>query len=333
MSGSELSLEETLKHLDIMANQALALWDLPGDASAKLINVSENATYLVEGTGWKSILRIHREAYHTERAIECELAWTTALADEGAVRAPGFIAGRDGKAIQLARVPGLPNHRFLVMFEFVEGEQPDEDHDLAGPFEELGEIAARTHIQSIGWQKPEPFERLIWNVDTIFGSDATWGNWRDAPNVTREIKDILERVEATVRGRLEAFGAGPDRYGLIHADMRLANLIYGPDGTELIDFDDCGFGWFLYDFAAGISFMEDHPQIPALKEAWIRGYRKARALSAEEEAEIDTFVMMRRLALLAWIGSHIEAPEPQAMAPDFARVSAELGEAYLGQFA
>jgi hypothetical protein len=35
------------------------------------------------------------------------------------------------------------------------------------------------------------------------------------------------------------------------------------------------------------------------------------------------------MALLAWIGSHIEAPEPQALAPDFARVTAELGAAWL----
>jgi hypothetical protein len=42
--------------------------------------------------------------------------------------------------------------------------------------------------------------------------------------------------------------------------------------------------------------------------------------------------MLRRLTLLAWIGSHIEAPEPQAMAPDFARVTAELGTTYLKDF-
>ena len=64
-------------------------------------------------------------------------------------------------------------------------------------------------------------------------------------------------------------------------------------------FDDCGLGWFLYDFAAGISFMEDHPQVPALKAAWVRGYRKRRALSADEAHEIDTFVMLRRMALCA----------------------------------
>jgi hypothetical protein len=39
--------------------------------------------------------------------------------------------------------------------------------------------------------------------------------------------------------------------------------------------------------------------------------------------------MLRRMALTAWIASHIDVPEAKAMAPDFARVSGELGEAYL----
>lgn len=245
---------------------------------------------------------------------------------------PGVYYGRDGEAIQEGRVSGLAYPRYMVLFQFVEGQQPDENHDLEGPFEELGEIAARTHRHSIGWKRPQPFERLTWNLETVFGANPTWGNWRDAPNVTPEIEAILTRVEDTVKARLAAFGTSPDRYGLIHADMRLANLLISNNGTRLIDFDDCGLGWFLYDFATGISFMEDSPKVPALRDAWVRGYRKVRDMSAAEEAEIDSFIMMRRLALLAWIGSHIEAPEPQALAPDFARVSAELGEAYLGRF-
>ncbi len=333
MAGSDIPMEELLGYLEVLANESLALWDIPGGAVARLINVSENATYLVEGPGWKSVLRVHREDYHTQRAIECELAWSTALREEGDLITPDYLVGRNGSPIQSGIVDGLPRPRYMVMFEFVEGTQPDESHDLVKAFEELGEIAARTHLHSIGWQRPEPFERLSWNLDTVFGANATWGNWRDAPNVTAGVRDVLERVEQTVTRRLRAFGSEPQRYGLIHADMRLANLLVDGNGTRLIDFDDCGFGWYLYDFATGISFMEDHELVPALKESWVRGYRKARALPDEDADELDTFVMLRRLALLAWIGSHIEAPEPQALAPDFARVSAELGTVYLERFA
>lgn len=331
MTKQAMPLQQQLKYLDVLANEALALWDLPGDTSARLINVSENATYLVEGGDRKAVLRIHRENYHTHRAIECELAWMAALNREASVSTPGVIPARNAEVIQTGQVDGLPR-RYMVMFEFVEGHQPDESHDLVGPFEELGGIAARTHLHSMGWERPEPFERLTWNLRTVFGANPTWGRWRDAPNLDGEMLQILTRVEDTVTRRLTLFGTEPNRYGLIHADMRLANLLISPTGTRLIDFDDCGIGWFLYDFAAGISFMEDHPKIPELRDAWVKGYNRVRPLSAEEVKEIDTFVMLRRLALLAWIGSHIEAPEPQAMAPDFARVSAELGETYLHKF-
>ena len=330
MGQAEMPLAELLQYLERLANQSLALWDLPQDAKARLINVSENATYLVEAPGGhKSVLRIHREDYHSRRAIECELAWIEALNADGAIMTPDFYRGRNGETIQKASIEGLDHPRFMVLFHFVEGTAPDESGDLSGPFEELGTIAAQTHLHSVSWQRPENFERLTWDEATIFGKAPNWGNWRDAPGVDKGVSDILERVEATICARLAKYGKGPERYGLIHADMRLANLLIGENGTRLIDFDDCGIGWLMYDFAASISFIEDNPQIPALKAAWLRGYRKLRHISQEDETEIETFVMLRRMALLAWIGSHIEAPEPQALAPGFAATTGRLGEDYL----
>ena len=177
--------------------------------------------------------------------------------------------------------------------------------------------------------KPAHFERLTWDAEAVFGPAPIWGYWRDAPLVDGDITAVLEEVENTVCTRLTAFGKAPDRYNLIHADMRFANLLVGQEGTRLIDFDDFGNGWFLYDFAASISFIEDDPRIPTFRSAWVRGYRAVRDLSARHEAEIDTFIMLRRMALLAWIGSHIEAPDPQKMGAEFARVTAKLGKHYL----
>ncbi|QYX55978.1 phosphotransferase [Roseovarius sp. SCSIO 43702] len=331
MSTPDMPLAELLRHLGEMAQAALPLWDaVPEGATARLFNVAENATYLVEGAGgFRAVLRIHRENYHSRRAIECELAWLEALGASGVVTTPGFYPGRNGDPIQTGRAEGLDAPRHMVLFHFVEGTAPDERGDLTPGFEELGAIAARCHAHVLHWEKPARFERLTWDAEAVFGPRATWGDWRDAPEVTGEIREVLERVEQRVRARLDAFGRPPDRFNLIHADMRLANLLVDEGGTRLIDFDDCGWGWFLYDFAAAISFIEDDPRIPAIKAAWVRGYRSVRDLSPGEEAEIDTFVMLRRMALLAWIGSHIEAPEPRKLAPGFAATTARLGRAWL----
>ena len=218
------------------------------------------------------------------------------------------------------------------MFEFLEGKHPNEHQDLARQFEKLGEIAALAHNQSIRWTRPTPFKRPTWDLETILGPTPIWGKWTDAPNVTPDIKSLLERLEATLKDRILRFGTRPERFGLIHADMRLANLLIHNGEIRLIDFDDCGFGHLLYDFAAGVSFIEDSPQMPELKSAWTEGYQKIRQMSQSDKMEMGSFVMLRRLALLAWIGSHMDAPEPQALAPDFANGTATLAEAYLTKF-
>ncbi|MFC3205878.1 phosphotransferase enzyme family protein [Aquamicrobium soli] len=324
-----MSQEVTLERLHGLVQQSLNRWDVPAGTSARLINISENATYLVEApNGFRSILRVHRENYHSRDAIASELAWSRALGREGGVETPDYFLGRDGSAIQTATVDGLPAPRHMVMFAFVEGHEPDPDHDLVAPFRQLGQIAARAHLHSSSWRRPAGFQRMTWDESTVFGPTPTWGDWRDGPNIDAGIASQLERLEARIVSRLAKFGKGADRYGLIHADMRLANLLVYKDKPRLIDFDDCGFGWFLYDFATGVSFMEDHPQVPALKKSWVEGYRTVRDLPAADEAEIDTFVMLRRMALLAWIGSHREVEIAIELAPVFAEGTARLAESY-----
>ena len=60
-----------LPALASLATEAMELWDVPGGAQPRLINLSENATYLIEADGgFRSILRIHREGSNAYRAIE-----------------------------------------------------------------------------------------------------------------------------------------------------------------------------------------------------------------------------------------------------------------------
>ena len=78
-----------------------------------------------------------------------------------------------------------------------------------------------------------------------------------------------------------------------------------------------------------VAFSKNDPRIPTFKAAWVRGYRLVRVLSAEDEAEIESFIMFRRMALLAWIDRHIQAPEPQQMVLKFASIMAQIGKPYL----
>ena len=70
MSVPQMPLDQLLVLLEKLANKSLGLWDMPKGSEARLINVSENATYLVQGPNdYKAILRIHRENYHSRSCL------------------------------------------------------------------------------------------------------------------------------------------------------------------------------------------------------------------------------------------------------------------------
>jgi Ser/Thr protein kinase RdoA (MazF antagonist) len=318
--------------LDRIAQHALTRYDLPEDSTAELVNLSENATYAVRtgGGGPTSALRVHRLDYHPDGAIRSELAWIDALRRDGVVTTPAIVAARDGeRELTVADPLGETRPRSVVMFDWLPGTSPAED-SLVDNFAELGELTARLHVHAREWDPPSGFRRFSWGYDEAFGSVARWGRWQDAPGVDADTLPVLTRLDETLGDRLAAYGRGHERWGLIHADLRLANLLESPElPTAVIDFDDCGFGWYLYDFGAAVSFIEDHPDVPAATAQWVEGYRRVAPLPAEDEAELRTFVMFRRLLLLAWIGSHASVDVAQELAPTYAVGTCGLAEEYL----
>ncbi|MBF4766797.1 phosphotransferase [Nocardioides agariphilus] len=339
MSTHDLSGEGVAARLEPVARRALAEYGVSPDAALTLLNVSENATYAVDDpdTGERTVLRVHRHGYHDAAAIESELAWLDALREDTGVRTPRVLPTPDGRRLLAMPEEGQADPRHVVRFEFLPGVEPEEAGEtLPESFEVLGGITARMHEHALRWQRPPGFTRFAWDYDGAFGSVARWGRWQDGMAVGPAETEVLGRLDDTLRARLTAFGSGPDRYGLVHADLRLANLLEDrtPDGDEhyVIDFDDCGFSWFLYDFGSAVSFFEDDPRVPELADAWVRGYRTVRDLPAEDEAEIPTFVMMRRLLLVAWIGSHSGTELAQSMGAAFTAASCDLAEDYLSRF-
>lgn len=321
-----------------VARLALGQYDIGADATLRLLNLSENATYLVEDGGTQSILRVHRQNYHRPHEIESELDWLQALQDDSDITVPTVLPARDGRrlvTVECEETGGIARH--VVQFGMVAGAEPDESALTLDDFHTLGRITAALHDHSQRWERPAGFGRFSWDWEHSLGGNPRWGRWQDAEGVGAGERQVLERAQALLHDRLHAYGTGPDVYGLIHADLRLANLLVDPDSSDsatsskitVIDFDDCGFGWYFYDFGTAVSFIEHDPALPEWQDAWVRGYRTRRDLPASDEDMLASFVLLRRLLLLAWMGTHSHSRESATKAISYAAGSCELAERYL----
>lgn len=311
-----------------IAREALDAHGL-ADAHLRLLTVSENATYLVEhATRGDAVLRVHRTGYHDVAAIEAELAWIDALRDAGAVRTARVLAAASGQRV--VTVPAPEQDRHAVLFERVAGREPDPDADGVEGFARLGAVTAALHAHARAWTHAAASARFRWDLEATLGAAPRWGRWSDGIGVGAAERAVLGPAAELVGERLSSYGAGADHFGLVHADLRLANLLVDPSGaTTVIDFDDCGFSWFGYDFGSAVSFLEHDERLPAWQGAWLRGYREVAPLDDATESMLPTFVMLRRLMLLAWMGSHSHAPEVARLGPDYTAGSVALARTYL----
>jgi Ser/Thr protein kinase RdoA (MazF antagonist) len=331
MSG--LYQDNLITELQLGVESILPLWQLSSKTKLSLLCISENATFLATDPSRDEpvVFRVHRPGYHSQKEIISELQWIEDIRANRIVDTPCPLKTIENNLV--ASFQHGDEQRYVVAFEFMQGSEPEESDDLAQGFYQLGEITARLHQHASQWITPADFSRKIWDFETTLGSHPHWGDWRAALGLDSDGKNQLDGCINLLAQQLDDYGSSPDRFGLIHADLRLANLLVEDDDRlSVIDFDDCGFGWYMYDFAAAISFIETSPQIPALQQTWVEGYRSIASLSSEDETAIPMFIMLRRILLTAWIASHAETPTAQELGIQYTTDTVHLACKYMQDY-
>lgn len=288
--------------IEALALEAARHW---GGHSPRLIRNRENAVFEVALPQGRAALRLHRMGYQSDAGIWSELWWCAALAAEG-VAVPAALPSLNGELLVT-----LSNGRKASVIEWVEGEALG----LAGqPFDlplpvlldrhvKLGQLVASFHAATARLTLPESFSRPRWDIPGLVGETPFWGRFWEHPEATPEQRDTLNRARAFLRERLEDH-AKTAPIVPIHADVLRENVLVNGDALSLIDFDDSGWGFALYDLGTVLSQNLYEPAYPEIRDALMAGY------GTKDQAAVEMFTLMRTCASVGWTMPRLPAGDP-----------------------
>ena len=280
----QLERREQLRRLRELARAALKAYDL-GNVRLVLTHYGANAIYRVEQTRDRKrfVLRLH--APHTPAAyIRSELAWLDALHSEG-FTVPGAIRRRDGDVVTTVPLPEFSERRGTTLLTWIEGRAIPKRR-TPEMLRRIGREIARLHEHAAQRGAPQQFKRPRWDPPSLRKSDA-WCR------LTAQQTDLFAEVAERFTSAARDLGAGSRAFGVIHGDFTFDNLLAHRAEVRVIDFDDCGSGYYLYDLATLIDRIEWREDYGALRTALIAGYREERPLAAEHEMLLDLFLLVR----------------------------------------
>lgn len=115
---------------------------------------------------------------------------------------------------------------------------------------------------------------------------------------------VFETVAEQTAQIFDSLGTDSDAFGLIHMDFILGNCHTSRNSrgwsVGVIDFDECGWGHFLYDLAPVMGNLSDYPHFRQLRSAFLEGYRSVRALPVELEKHLPVLIAARHAAQCLW---------------------------------
>ena len=331
-----LPLDERAARLRALARVALARWGAD-DCEPAIVKYRENAVFRVRAAdGRDAVLRVHRHGYHSDAALRSELAWMEALHADG-IDAPAVIPSAAGARFETVEAPSVPEPRQVDMLAWMpgipigtleEGLNPAIE-DVHAAFAGVGRLCARLHNQTEAWPLPAGFVRHAWDRDGLVGPEPLWGRFWEAAALGADERRLIERARDGVHEALTAYGRSPERYGLIHADFNLDNMLLDGDRVIPLDFDDCGFGWHLFDLVTVWTMFHGSAIAEEMRAGVVEGYRRERALPDDELAHLPLFELARAFSYLGWVHTRSETASAQSLAPEVARLACTLAEAYL----
>lgn len=331
-----LSYRGQIPRLRKLAETAVTHYGLC-NARIDLLTHRENTTFRVtvppqtEHTkdigGTKFVLRVYGPVAPSPTMIRSELLWLAAIRRDTDLVVPEPVPDQNDSLLTEVSVEGIPKPRLCILFHWVDGR-----FIYAGltpaRLEQVGAFMGRLHQHGQQFVPPTDFVRPHVDWRRVFGQ----GTVADPAFVAEKGNRLISESDITlfastaekVRAEMQVIPRDAENYGLIHGDFQQTNYLFHRGEIRVIDFAECGWGYYLFDIAKALSRFEiedgGRPPNPAMRDAFFKGYERIRPLRRTYEQHLKTFLAIRFMLRINYLlrsdNPHIQA-EARVWIPRF----------------
>jgi Ser/Thr protein kinase RdoA (MazF antagonist) len=232
-------------------------------------------------SGERFVLRIQNHLM-TDAQARSQVEWLETLVKESDVVVPAPRRTAAGRAFTYVKADD--GDRRAVLLRWIPGRPAHTRGDAV--YRAGARMIARLHKHAETFRQPSGFSCRRLDGDWLFGSRFFVRGASAKQHLKASERKISAIAERFVRDAMDNLGHTKRRFGVIHSDLNLDNIIFHRGRPSPIDFDEFGKGWYVCDLAELIRTSISPDNWRQRKKLAISGYTEERAL---DDAELEAF--------------------------------------------
>jgi Ser/Thr protein kinase RdoA (MazF antagonist) len=289
--------DKTFLHLAIEALRNYGLEDV----QLTRLGGASNTNFKVDADDKSYLLRLHTSACHDRVTISSELAWLSSLRSDTTLVIPKPIVNLNRELVTGVPADSEPE-TLCTLMSWVEGKIPPTVDTLTNEqLAEVGSLMAQLHIRSQQIELPEGFKRQTF--DKAYFSGRLKVLYTALSNTELDKSDLNSlKVNAShIINNFAQLERKQDSFGIIHADFHSGNYLLCDGKVCIIDFDRCGFGFYLYDLALALMELEEQQ-----RKVFLQGYKTVKPLPTDYINLKQVFLCLAYLDNLSFLVANPE---------------------------
>ena len=328
---ADMKLEQQKALFMRAARDVLRHWRLEG-SELRWLAYSANAVFDARGTSGRYILRLSVPGSLDEDMLRSELMWLRAIRQETRLLAPLPLPTTEGAFYATMSPSALADDSEIqaALFERINGAVKAAKDLTCEDMRAIGAYLGNLHSQA-QFSFPADFKRHRLDYAGLFAVGSAYHVPRERDLLASQQREIFAAVGERVRSAMAQLDDEDAGFGLIHADLLAKNILFTDDSIAALDFEHCGWGYFLYDLTPLLWQLkgERAQDYPALKAALWQAYAAARGRAGLQHDKLETLIAARQLLSCRWLLLNSRHASVRAVAPALLDARCQELEAFL----